>query len=621
MSNPLIGKQLANFRLEHLLGQGGMAEVYFGRDISLQRPVAVKVINARFRDDPAYAERFISEARAVAAWRHEHIVQVYYAGEQDGLIYFVMEYIDGMDLATLIKQYAAARELIPVADVLRVGRAVASALDYAHAKGVIHRDVKPANTMIATDGRVVLMDFGLALNVQQGSIGEVFGTPHYVAPEQARNSAEARPQSDVYSLGIMMFEMLTGALPFDDPSPTAVALQHLTTPPPSPRSINPALNEATEAVLLKALAKDPAERYQTATEFMNALEAALAETSAPPADALTLPPDRSFSGRTISEHVAQNLRHTRTLPAPDAPRVPATAAPVPPPPPPTTPSAGQTISQPVLVVGALVAGAILMGLFVLIAGQGQRVEIAQIATTEAPTATDLPPTATDAPLTATTIPPTATDLPPSDTPIPSPTPIDTSTPIPTPTPLDTPTPPPTETPLPSPSPLPTETPLPSPTPLPTETPIPSPTPLPTETPIPLPTVLFPDGRRVSLVWNDTSFYWHNPTNRAIRVSPLDFEPLDANGTPAGSVFNGRRWTLGFNAVEPNRCVAIELLETTGYLRPDQCQRYNSIVTLVRTSRDIFWVEDGRAVQFRVLWEGQEVGRCLIAARSCEVFIP
>ncbi|MFQ3673273.1 MAG: protein kinase, partial [Aggregatilineales bacterium] len=331
MSNPLIGKQLANFRLEHLLGQGGMAEVYFGRDISLQRPVAVKVINARFRDDPAYAERFISEARAVAAWRHEHIVQVYYAGEQDGLIYFVMEYIDGMDLATLLKQYAAARELIPVADVLRVGRAVASALDYAHAKGVIHRDVKPANTMIATDGRVVLMDFGLALNVQQGSIGEVFGTPHYVAPEQARNSAEARPQSDVYSLGIMMFEMLTGALPFDDPSPTAVALQHLTTPPPSPRSINPALNEATEAVLLKALEKDPANRYQTATEFINALEAALAETSAPPADAPVLPPDRSFSGRTISEHVAQNLRHTRTLPAPDAPRVPATAALVPPP--------------------------------------------------------------------------------------------------------------------------------------------------------------------------------------------------------------------------------------------------------------------------------------------------
>jgi serine/threonine protein kinase len=588
MSNPLIGKQLANFRLEHLLGQGGMAEVYFGRDISLQRPVAVKVINARFRDDPAYAERFISEARAVAAWRHEHIVQVYYAGEQDGLIYFVMEYIDGMDLATLLKQYAAARELIPVADVLRVGRAVASALDYAHAKGVIHRDVKPANTMIATDGRVVLMDFGLALNVQQGSIGEVFGTPHYVAPEQARNSAEARPQSDVYSLGIMMFEMLTGALPFDDPSPTAVALQHLTTPPPSPRSINPALNEATEAVLLKALEKDPANRYQTATEFMNALEAALAETSTPPADALALPPDRSFSGRTISEHVAQNLRYTRTLPAPDAPRVPATAAPVPPPASPTTPSAGRTISQPVLVVGALVAGAILIGLFVLIAGQGGQADVAaQIATTQAPTAADLPST-------ATAIPPTATDLPPSNTPFPTPTLIDTSTPIPTPTPLDTPT------------------------PLPTDTPIPTPTPLPTETPIPLPTVLFPDGRRVSLVWNDTSFYWHNPTSRAIRVSPLDFEPLDANGNPTGRVFNGRRWTLGFNAVEPNRCVAIELLETTGYLRPDQCQRYNSIVTLMRTSRDVFWVE---GVQFRVLWEGQEVGRCLISARSCEVFIP
>lgn len=603
MTNPLIGKQLASFRIEHLLGQGGMAEVYFGRDLNLQRPVAIKVMSARFRDDPAYAERFISEARAVAAWRHEHIVQVYYAGEQDGLYYFVMEYIDGLDLATLLKQYAAARELIPHADVIRIGRAVASALDYAHARGVIHRDVKPANVMIASDGRVVLMDFGLALQVQRGSIGEVFGTPHYVAPEQARNSAEARPQSDIYSLGIMMYEMLTGVVPFDDPSPTAVALQHLTMPPPSPRSINPALNEATEAALLQALAKDPAARYTTATAFLDVLEAAINRADGLPASTLTLPPQRSISNRTISEHVAENIRHTRTMPAPEEPRIPATAAP-------SSPSPARPTNRPLLLGGALAMGAVLMGVVMLIVGQRPQDSAAavSIVTTPAPTATALIPSLTP-------VPPTETLVLPSSTPFPTPTTIETSTPLPTPTTLDTPTPFPTATRLP------TETPLPSPTALPTETPLPSPTPLPTETPIPLPTVLYPDGRRVSLLWNDASFYWHNPTNAAIRVSPLDFEPLDANGNPAGRVFDGVRWTLGFNVVEPNRCVAVELLQARDYLRPSQCQRLNSIVTLQQGSRDIFWIERDGAVQFRVLWEGQEVGRCWMSARACEVFIP
>lgn len=275
MDDPLIGSQLANFRIERLIGRGGMAQVYYGWDVKLERSVAIKVIDARYRDNPAYAERFVREARAVATWHHENIVQIYYADDQDDLYYFVMECIEGLNLGELLSQHIAEGELMPHDQVLRIGRAIASALDYAHEKGVVHRDVKPANVIMAGDGRVVLTDFGLAMDVEQGSLGEVFGSSRYIAPEQARHSADAVPQSDLYSLGVILYEMLTGVVPFDDPSPTAVALQHVTMSPPPPREINPDLSETAEAVLLKALAKSPDERYQTGTELIGALEKAL----------------------------------------------------------------------------------------------------------------------------------------------------------------------------------------------------------------------------------------------------------------------------------------------------------------------------------------------------------
>jgi uncharacterized repeat protein (TIGR01451 family) len=273
--DPLIGRQLANFRIERLIKRGGMARVYYGQDVKLDRPVAIKVIDFQYRDDPTYAERFVREARAVAAWRHENIVQVYYADDQQGLYYFCMEYIDGLDLGELLLQHARSGELMPHAEVLRIGRAIARALDYAHRKGVIHRDVKPSNVMVAQDDRVVLTDFGLALDVHRGTVGEAFGSARYIAPEQAKRSANAVPQSDLYSLGVILYQMLTGVVPFDDPSPTSVAIQHLTASPPSPRASNPSLNAEVEAVLLKALSKAPKDRYQTGAELMDALEQAL----------------------------------------------------------------------------------------------------------------------------------------------------------------------------------------------------------------------------------------------------------------------------------------------------------------------------------------------------------
>jgi serine/threonine protein kinase len=288
MNDPLIGQQLGNFRVEHLLGSGGMAQVYYGMDVKLQRPVAIKVIDTRYRKDPAYTERFLKEARVMAKWRHENIVQVYYADDEAGLLYYVMELIDGQDLASLMAYYVDAGELMPIADILRVGRSVANALDYAHAQGVIHRDVKPSNVLVASDGRVALGDFGMALDVRDGSLGDVFGTPHYISPEQARRSADAVPQSDLYSFGIILYEILTGAVPFNDPSPASVALQHITNKPPAPRSLNPDLPMEVEAVLLKALEKAPKDRYQTGAKLMDALEKALAVTKIP--SRLPMPP-------------------------------------------------------------------------------------------------------------------------------------------------------------------------------------------------------------------------------------------------------------------------------------------------------------------------------------------
>lgn len=283
--DPLIGSQLANFRIERLIGRGGMAVVYYGWDVKLERPVAIKVIDVRYRDNPAYAERFVREARAVATWHHENIIQIYYADDQDGLYFFAMECIKGLDLGKLLSQHIAEGGLMGHDEALRIGQAVASALDYAHEKGVVHRDVKPSNVILASDSRVVLTDFGLAMDVEQGSLGQVFGTSHYVAPEQARHSADAVPQSDLYSLGVILYEMLTGVVPFDDPSPTAVALQHVTLPPPPPREINPDLNKEVESVLLKALNKSPDERYQTGAELLDALEKALQVETAEPAQA------------------------------------------------------------------------------------------------------------------------------------------------------------------------------------------------------------------------------------------------------------------------------------------------------------------------------------------------
>jgi serine/threonine protein kinase len=273
--DPFMGLQIDEFYIDKRLGNGNMARVYRGYIAETQRHVAIKVIEPDVRADPEYTKRFQKEARAIAQLEHPHIVQFYRYGEFGDVCYMAMEYIDGMDLAWLLQDYRAEHKFMRNSDILRIISQIGSALDYAHSQGIIHRDVKPSNVMLNRNGDAILTDFGLALLQAEGTRGEIFGTPYYIAPEQAINSAGAVPQSDLYSLGVALYEMLTGAVPFDMGSPMDTAIAHMSELPPSPLERNPDLNPAFVPVLERVLLKDPLDRYQSGAEFARALHKAV----------------------------------------------------------------------------------------------------------------------------------------------------------------------------------------------------------------------------------------------------------------------------------------------------------------------------------------------------------
>lgn len=291
VTSALIGKQLGDYQIRSNLGQGGMAHVFKAYDPKLERYAAVKVIDSMLiksgdegseSDDISTTERFKREARAIANLKHPNIVGVYQLGWEEvpevGLVYYMAQaYIEGRDLRQIIKETNLQGKKLSHAQVLRIVRDVASALDYAHAHGVIHRDIKPANIMVMHDGHAVLTDFGLALRAQENTMGRTFGTVHYIAPEQAVSSAQAVPQSDLYALGIVIYEIMTGRVPFDSTNgPMAIAMSHITDVPPPPRLYNPNIPEAVEEVILRAISKNVEHRYATGKDFVKALEMAIA---------------------------------------------------------------------------------------------------------------------------------------------------------------------------------------------------------------------------------------------------------------------------------------------------------------------------------------------------------
>lgn len=275
----LIGTTLGGYAVEALLGSGGMASVYCGLDLHLQRPVAIKVLADRAAALPGFADRFRQEARLVANLRHPNIVQIYAFGEERGLTYMVQELLPGPTLEQRMADATQQGQFLPPDKVTAIVAQLAAALDAAHTAGVIHRDVKPANALWNAAGLLILTDFGIAKDlggaINQTQAGTVMGTPTYMAPEQAQG-LPLSPATDIYALGVILYELLTNRVPFTGAQPLAVLLQHAQDAPPSPRTLRLDLPPAVEAVVLRALAKEPAARYASAGALAQALQQAWA---------------------------------------------------------------------------------------------------------------------------------------------------------------------------------------------------------------------------------------------------------------------------------------------------------------------------------------------------------
>lgn len=270
----LIGKRInGRYKIIRMIGGGGMANVYLARDMILDRDVALKVLRMDFSNDDEFIKRFHREAQSATSLTHPNIVSIYDVGEEDGIYYIVMEYVDGMTL----KQYIQAFSPIPVEKVLDIMTQITSALALAHQNHIVHRDIKPHNLLIDHDDNVKITDFGIAMALSATSITQtnsVLGSVHYLSPEQARGGM-ANKKSDIYSLGIVMFELLTGRLPFSGESAVSIALKHLQSDTPSPRRWNPAIPQSVENIVLKATAKDPFHRYSSVEEMAIDINTAL----------------------------------------------------------------------------------------------------------------------------------------------------------------------------------------------------------------------------------------------------------------------------------------------------------------------------------------------------------
>src|SRR6266540_2197169 len=265
---------LGRYEVGRMLGAGGMAEVYEGHDRLLARRVAIKVLLAQYAHDPAFLARFRREAQAAASLSHPNIVAVFDTGSQDDTWFIVMEYVAGRTLRDVIRTEGA----LYWARAAEIAADVAGALSAAHARGVVHRDVKPGNVMLTTDGKVKVMDYGIARASAVPSITQtaaMVGTVQYIAPEQAQG-LEADARSDVYALGCCLYEMLTGQVPFTGPTPVAIAYRHVQEDPTPPRVLKSDVPVSLERVCLKAMAKRPEDRYQTALEMRQDLERARA---------------------------------------------------------------------------------------------------------------------------------------------------------------------------------------------------------------------------------------------------------------------------------------------------------------------------------------------------------
>lgn len=270
----MIGRRLSGrYKILEMIGGGGMANVYLAHDIILDRHVAVKVLRPEFSNDDEFIKRFRREAHSTTSLNHPNIVSIYDVGEENDIYFIVMEYVEGKTL----KQYIQQNKVILIEEVIDIMKQLTSAIEHAHQNQIVHRDIKPHNILIDNLGHVKVTDFGIAMALTATSITQtnsVLGSVHYLSPEQARGGM-ANKKSDIYSLGVVMFELLTGRLPFSGESAISIALKHLQSETPSPKRWNPDIPQSVENIVLKATVKDPFRRYDSVTEMRVDLETAL----------------------------------------------------------------------------------------------------------------------------------------------------------------------------------------------------------------------------------------------------------------------------------------------------------------------------------------------------------
>ena len=274
------GENVGPYRIIEQLGQGGMATVYKAYHAALDRYVAIKALHPAFGEDQSFLSRFQREARLVAKLEHPNIVPVYDYAEHEGRPYLVMKFIEGDTLKARL-----SKGPLTSAEIGKIVETVGSALAYAHKQGILHRDIKPSNVLVANDGQLYLADFGLARIAQSGestlSSDMIMGTPQYISPEQAMGKKELDEGTDIYSFGVMIYEMVVGQVPFNADTPFSIIHDHIYSPLPLPRSINPKVPESVERVLLKALAKERADRYPDVDSLVNAFKEAWISAGVP----------------------------------------------------------------------------------------------------------------------------------------------------------------------------------------------------------------------------------------------------------------------------------------------------------------------------------------------------
>jgi len=487
MNSDLIGTRLGKYEIQAEIGRGGMGAVYRGYDPALDRYVAVKVLAPHLVWEKEFVERFLREARAAARLKHAGIVTIHDVGQEGDWYYFIMEYLEGQTLTEVIRQ----RGPLSSDEALSILRPLAAALNYAHHRGLVHRDIKPGNVIVDPAGQVTLTDFGIARAAQETRLtatGALVGTPEYMSPEQAKGlTVDAR--SDQYSLAVVAYEMLSGRAPFQAESTLALMYKVVHEPPPPIRQARPDLPAEVEAVLAKVLAKEPGDRYATVSAFVEAL-------------------GRALVGEVVEGVVARPEVAAPLVEPPTVVRAPEAAVPPPmvPPPPVQTPApavapapapAAVPAAKPVparkrvpvwvwalggLTVLALVMG-VVMGVGGIDGGSTPTPQTGEMATVVVPGDVEETPTSSPSPsptATATRRPTRTSTRTPTRTPTSTPTATATATPRPRPRATATPVPP-TSTPVPPTQPPPPPQPT-QPPPQPTQPPPP-----PTEPPPPPPT--------------------------------------------------------------------------------------------------------------------------------------